>query len=100
MQEKRKFDRCKLEQKAKLSGLSGQQEEGSLLDIGIGGMKILMDREVKPKSQLSGQFKVVPYLDPFYVKGVVVWAKPVKDEPTACWEVGVRFTKVSAIPIQ
>jgi len=99
MQEKRKFNRCKMEQKARISTDVSQDKKGLLVDISTGGMRILLDSQVKIGSQLSGQFKIVPYLGPFYVKGLVVWTRPTKDTPTPRWEVGVKFTKVSTIPI-
>lgn len=100
MQERRRFNRCKLEQKAKISHSPNKQEKGLLLDIAMGGMRILLDGKAELGSQLFGQFKIVPYLGPFYVKGVVAWTKRVKDAGASYWEVGVKFTKVSTIPIE
>jgi c-di-GMP-binding flagellar brake protein YcgR len=100
MQERRRFNRCKVEQKARISHLPNKQEKGLLLDVAMGGMKVLLDEKAELGSQLLGQFKIVPYLGPFYIKGVVAWAKQVEDRGASHWEVGVKFTKVSTIPIQ
>jgi hypothetical protein len=61
-------------------------------------MKVLLNKEVSPGSKLTGQFKIVPYIDPFYIQGEVIWIKPAKDGAAGC-EVGVRFTSVRTTPI-
>jgi c-di-GMP-binding flagellar brake protein YcgR len=98
MQERRRFNRCKLEQKAKVSMEANREERGMLLDVSVGGMRILLNRKVELGSQLSGEFKIIPHLGPFYVRGVVAWTKAVNQKGSNLWEVGVKFTKVNTIP--
>lgn len=99
MEERRKFGRCKLEQKAKIATEESQDEKGTLIDISTGGMKLVLNKQLKVGSRLTGSFKIVPYLGPFYVQGDVIWVKPKKQGNSRCWEVGVRFNKVSTISI-
>jgi len=85
-----------LEQEAKVSMESNGEERGMLLDVSVGGMRILLNRKVELGSQLSGEFKIIPHLGPFYVWGVVAWTKAEKG--SNLWEVGVKFTKINTIP--
>ena len=100
MQEKRKFNRCKLDQKSKLSTEANPDEQGLLVDVSAGGMKILLNHDVKLGSKLSGQFKISPHLGPFYIAGVVVWKKRAESGLASGWEVGIKFTKVNTIPFE
>ncbi|MFH1338433.1 MAG: PilZ domain-containing protein [Candidatus Omnitrophota bacterium] len=100
MQERRKFNRCKLEQKAKVSTEADREERGMLLDVSVGGMRIMLSKKVEVGSRLTGQFKIIPHLGPFYVQGIVAWIRAVKDQGAPYWEVGVKFNKVSTIPGQ
>ena len=75
---------------------SNGEERGMLLDVSVGGMRILLNRKVELGSQLSGEFKIIPHLGPFYVWGVVAWTKAEKG--SNLWEVGVKFTKINTIP--
>jgi len=97
MHEKRKFTRCNVDQDANISRKPDQQEPGLLLDISMGGMKIMLDEEVQIGNQLSGKFKLLPSLGPFTVQGVVVWSKPMKQDKSERWEVGIKFTQVKAV---
>ena len=99
MEERRKFGRCEVEQNAEIAAEESQDEKGTLIDISTGGMKLVLNKQLKVGSRLSGSFKIVPYLGPFYVQGDVIWAKPKKQGNSRCWEVGVRFSKVKTIPI-
>lgn len=98
MQERRRFNRCRLEQKAKILTEDSREEKGTLLDVSVGGMRVLLNKKVELGSRLSGQFKIIPHLGPFYVQGVVAWVKPVKEQDAQRWEIGVKFTKVNTIP--
>jgi hypothetical protein len=102
MPEKRKFSRCPIKEKAEIEKEGSSQTQGEVFDVSIGGMGILLDKEIKPGSKLSGQFKIVPYLDPFFVQGEVVWMKPYLDAQGGLtgYAVGVKFTKVNTIPFE
>ena len=70
-----------------------------LVDISPGGMKALLDSDVKVGDTVSGQLKILPNAGPFYVKGTITWVRPLK-EPTADanFEIGVKFTNINTIP--
>jgi c-di-GMP-binding flagellar brake protein YcgR len=77
----------------------GAGEEGFLVDISPGGMKVLLEDDVKSGTEISGQFRILPNAGPFYVKGVVTWVKPLKEKKgSANYEVGVKFLKINTIP--
>ncbi len=100
MKEKRKFSRISSHDKAVL-----QEENGScearLLDLSPGGMKVLLNNKIRIGSHISGAFKIIPDSGgPFYVSGEVVWVKPSGKKPEpASFEVGIKFCKVSTIPL-
>lgn len=98
MEERRKFRRTSAKEKALLHGREAKHE-GSLLDISSGGMRILSDNHIEVGSSVSGQFKIMPHMGNFYVSGEVVWEKPAKEPHHNGYEVGIRFSKVSTIPI-
>ena len=97
--ERRKFSRL-ITNKDTVLDKEGKKQDACLSDISPGGMKIACDNAVEIGSVISGQFKILPNLGPFYVKGEVVWIKP-DPEKTGCqsYEVGVKFNKVSTIPL-
>jgi len=99
MQERRKFSRWQTKEKVHLDREEGR-EETSLLDISPGGMRVLLDSKVKIGSSILGKFKIIAGQEPFYVRGEVIWVKSVVDKANRrCYEVGVRFDKVSTTPI-
>lgn len=102
MLEKRKSSRCNLNKKAVMKKEGSPAEEVTVLDISMGGMRVLLDNPVEAGSKVSGEFKIVPYLGNFFVQGEVVWNRPAVDEKgRQCgWAVGAKFTKVSTIPIE
>jgi len=98
-EERRKFTRLFTNENSVLDK-EGKKQNASLADISPGGMKIACDDAVEVGSVISGQFKILPNLGPFYVKGEVVWIKPdSKQTDSRSYEVGVKFNKVSTIPI-
>ncbi len=99
MRERRKFSRLRSQEKALLQEKS-RLEEGQLLDISPGGMRILLSNNIKVGSAISGEFKIIPKSGgPFYVRGEVIWARPAgeKEKPDS-FEVGIKFCKVSTVP--
>ena len=98
MDEKRRFFRCKVDQKATVSTPTDCIENGLLSDVSMGGMRVVLDRSIQEGAQLSGQFQVVPYLGPFYVQGEVVWTKSTKAKSSSGCEAGVKFTKIRTFP--
>lgn len=100
MKERRRFSRLQSKERTSLQKDTGQEKhEGLLLDVSPGGMRILLNREIKVGSLVSGQFKILPHSGHFYTRGEVAWARPVhpKDKNSS-FEVGVKFSKVSAVP--
>jgi Tfp pilus assembly protein PilZ len=100
MVEKRRFSRLQAKEKVFLRKEEDLQQEALLLDVGLGGMRILLDNKIDVGSPILGQFEIIPNLGPFYIQGEVIWVKPVVDKTKHTgFEVGIKFTKVSTIPI-
>ena len=100
MQERRKFRRTQAKEKASLESKEGKPHEGTLVDISPSGMRFVSESNIRLGSQLSGKFKILPNSGHFYVLGEVAWIKPAgKDQPQGANEVGIKFSKVSTIPI-
>lgn len=100
MKERRKFNRIKSPSTAILEE-KNRLKESTLLDIGPGGMKILLDNDIEVGSAISGRFKIMPNAGgSFYVQGEVVWVKPVKEKSKPpSFAIGIKFCKVSTIPL-
>ena len=69
--------------------------EAKILDIGAGGMKISCQHPLGCGTMIYGQFKILPTLGAFFVKGT---AERVT-EVNGTWEIVVKFDKVSTIPL-
>lgn len=101
MDERRKYRRSPAKEKAFLKSRENNPHEGSLMDVSSGGMRISSDSNIKVGTTLTGKFKIMPDLGNFYVNGEVVWVKPLGEEAhQAGYEVGIRFSKVSTIPVE
>lgn len=100
MHEKRKFKRLASGRET-LVKENGQQEKKAIVtDISLGGMRITLAENIKEGSFLSGQFKILPGMGPFYVNGEVVWVKPVKKNSASfSCEAGVKFKNISVVPL-
>jgi c-di-GMP-binding flagellar brake protein YcgR len=98
MEERRRFRRTDAKEKALLHG-EETRHEGSLIDISSSGMRIIADSEIKIGSPVRGQFKIMPHSGNFYISGEVVWVKAAKEPHQHKYEIGIKFTKVSTIPI-
>ena len=100
MQEKRKANRLPSSEETFLSKDDNQKTGVRLVDISLGGMRVMMNEDLKSGSELSGQFKILPHCSPFYIKGVVSWSKPCqeKNHPYK-FDVGIKFSKINTIPI-
>jgi hypothetical protein len=83
------------EEKAVVS-CSGEREEATIIDIGAGGMKVSLCRSLGVGAIVYGEFKILPQLGPFFVRGKVVRV----DQKSGLWETSVSFDKVSSIPLQ
>lgn len=100
MKERRKFNRLESKDKAILHQAEGKSEESRLLDVSPGGMRILLDKEINVGCVISGQFKIIPHIGHFYVKGDVVWVKPSGPKTRSqTFEAGIKFSKVSAVSL-
>ncbi len=62
-------------------------------------MRVLLNNDIKVGSNIFGQFKILPNLGNFYVKGEVLWVKPQNPKlKSAAFEVGIKFAKINTIP--
>lgn len=95
MSEKRKFNRWDLEQEKAFINMNGDQKEVEILDISIGGMRIETDAAVNQDSEVTGEFRVLPNIGSFFVKGKVVWVV----KSAHGFESGIQFEKVSTVPL-
>jgi len=95
MEERRKFRRLSREDKVFLT-YQGEGEEARLLDVSVGGMRVLSARKIELGSSVEGKFQVIPRVGPFFIKGRVNWGREKDGE----WEMGISFEKVSTLPIE
>lgn len=98
MKERRKFKRLPKNESTVFQKGDGQSQEGKVLDISTGGMKIVLDNDPKIGSSIIGQFEILPGMGHFYACGEVVWVKPGEGKAKD-FEVGIKFNKVSTIPL-
>jgi hypothetical protein len=100
MQEKRKSNRLITGGETFLCKDDGQKTGARLIDISLGGMRVLMNEELKVGAVLLGKFNILSRSAPFYVKGEVAWSKPCqeKDHPYSV-EIGIKFIKINTLPI-
>jgi c-di-GMP-binding flagellar brake protein YcgR len=99
MRERRKFSRWSTREKVNFNLKDARQEE-LVLDISPGGMRVVLDNELKVGSIISGQFKIIANQEPFYVRGEVVWVRRAIDQINRpCYEIGIKFNKISTTPI-
>ena len=96
MQEKRKAARLLRKEKTFVDQETGRKEV-SLIDISLGGMRVLLDEELKIGTTLSLKINILPHSGTFYVRGQVLWVK--KTTAPCNFEAGVKFTKISTIPL-
>jgi Tfp pilus assembly protein PilZ len=100
MQEKRKANRLAASEETFLSKSDGEKTGVKLIDISLGGMRVLMNEELLIGSTLLGQFKILPHSGPFYIKGEVAWSKPCREkDPSYKFEIGIKFAKINTVPI-
>lgn len=95
MDNKRKFNRWNLPEEKAYINLEGKKEEIQILDISIGGMRAVTTSPVDKNQMVTGEFKILPNIGSFFVRGKVVWVAR-KDNN---FETGIEFDKVSTIPI-
>ena len=98
MQEKRSARRLPSCQASCLEKGDGNKADVTLVDISLGGMRVLTNEEIAIGKDLTGQFKILPHLGPFYIRGVVAWTKPAADGQHR-FEIGIKFVKISTIPL-
>jgi len=96
MEEKRKFSRWGLDNERAYIDLEGQKEEVQILDISIAGMRVIANRPIDKDRQVTGEFKILPNIGPFFVRGKVIWST----ERDKNFESGIEFEKVSTIPLE
>jgi len=98
MDERRKHRRLPIKEKTTLAK-TDSQAPCLLVDISPGGMKAMLNSDVKVGDIISGQFKILPNAGPFYVKGTITWVRPLKEKTAdANYEIGVKFTRINTIP--
>lgn len=99
MVEKRRHKRLETEKYTFLKDEHGKEKQAVVVDISLGGMRIVLDTEIKMQSPISGQFKILPDVGPFQVKGEVIWVRPYKnlEEGKNFFEVGIKFNNITAV---
>ncbi|MFA5362765.1 MAG: PilZ domain-containing protein [Candidatus Omnitrophota bacterium] len=101
MQEKRKFKRLATGKETLVKEQSGKEKKAVVVDISLGGMRITLEEEAKVGNCLSGQFKILPGMGPFYVNGEVIWVNPLKKgDLHSSYDVGIKFKNISAVPLE
>jgi len=95
MQERRKTRRLQRGEATFLEYPSGKKAT-TLLDISIGGMRVELDEEFKVGTPLMLKASILPHAGEFFMAGRVTW---VKKNAIGAFETGVKFTKVSTIPL-
>ncbi len=98
MQEKRKANRLPSCEETLLSKGDGQKAGVKLVDISLGGMRVLTNEELKVGTELSGKFNILPRSGPFYIKGVVAWSNPCRSTEGFRAELGIKFVRITTIP--
>ena len=100
MHEKRKSRRLTTNEESFLAKDDGQKTEVKLVDLSLGGMRVLLNEDLKIGTALLGEFNILPRIGPFYIKGEVVWNKPCQEKKHSYRvEVGIKFTRINTIPI-
>lgn len=94
MEEKRRFNRWDLGKGAHID-LEGERKEIQVIDVSIGGMRIVTDAPLESEKVIKSEFKILPNMGPFFVKGRVIWITPRE----GAFESGIVFDKVSTIPL-
>ena len=95
MQERRKASRLPRQEKTFVEKDSGKKEI-KLMDISLGGMRVQIDEELKVGTVLTLQANILPLSGSFFMRGEVTWVKTVGPGQ---FETGVKFTKISTIPL-
>ncbi|MDD4940766.1 MAG: PilZ domain-containing protein [Candidatus Omnitrophica bacterium] len=95
MQERRKTGRLPRQERTFIEHGSGKKET-ILLDISIGGMRVQLDEAMKVGTPLTLKASILPHAGAFFMTGTVTW---VKESSPGVYETGVKFNKVSTIPI-
>ena len=95
MQERRKARRLPREERTFVEKDSGKKEI-TLMDISLGGMRVQLDEELKAGTVLTLQANILPRCGSFFMRGEVTW---VKEIGPGQFETGVKFTKISTIPL-
>lgn len=92
MEERRRFERLHKKDVAFLE-LEGEKSEMQLLDISIGGMRVFSPVPLRLGNCVKGEFRLFPNIEPFFIKGKVVWVQ----EKGKNWQVGIEFKCISTI---
>lgn len=96
MDDQRKFVRWNVNNGTRaIISRDGMQEEVELLDVSAGGMKVSFPKSVSENTSVQGQFRILPQLGPFFVRGKV---KRV-EERNGAWLASVVFDQVRTIPL-
>ena len=96
MEEKRKFNRLYLETELKTTvSYSGLKEEVEISDISAAGMKVSFLKPLDVGTIVYGEFRVLPHLGPFFVKGKI--SRVIQKGEN--FETAIEFDKVSSLPL-
>ncbi|MDD5730773.1 MAG: PilZ domain-containing protein [Candidatus Omnitrophica bacterium] len=97
MEEKRRYNRLLVDNKKAVLKEERGTCEVPLLDLSIGGMKVLLDKEVALGEKLSGEFQISPRLGTYFVEGIVIWLK--NSLKSTGHEVGIKFERINTISL-
>lgn len=96
MEERRKYNRWRVEhKKAVLKDTSGMQEV-PLIDLSSGGMKVILPYDIPLSTNLDGEFRVMPSIGTYLIRGKVVWTKP-REQAEKQYDVGIEFEKINTV---
>ncbi|HRZ14245.1 MAG TPA: PilZ domain-containing protein [Candidatus Omnitrophota bacterium] len=99
MQERRKHKRLAKNETAFFDTETSSRHQATILDISLGGMRIGLDKHMAVGTILAGQFKILPQAGAFHIRGQVSWVRPAAADASNTFEIGIKFTKISAAPL-
>ncbi|MDP3732075.1 MAG: PilZ domain-containing protein [Candidatus Omnitrophota bacterium] len=98
MEERRMFERFKVEFKVKFLNLNTNKEGvGKMVNISAGGGCIVAtEKRLQPSMTLKMQFCIADDKDPFYANGKVIWSRMIEPD---VYMAGIQFEKVDFMGI-
>jgi c-di-GMP-binding flagellar brake protein YcgR len=95
LEEKRRYNRWRLENRKATVKKESQTKEVPLVDLSSGGMKVVLEDDIAVGSKISGEFRVMPQQGSYFIHGKVIWIKNLPEESK--YEVGIEFDKIKTV---